>query len=99
MTFKNKLKEARIIRQLSQTDLAHKSGLQPAAINHFESGRRTPSFDNLIKLVDALDISADFLFDRISPSNSFQRRYNNLSDKNKALLNDFIAILEKPEPD
>jgi transcriptional regulator with XRE-family HTH domain len=51
-------------RQLSQTDLAKKAGLQPSAISHFETNRRAPSAINLQRLADALDVSADYLLGR-----------------------------------
>lgn len=35
-----------------------------APISHFETGTRRPSFDNLVRLVNALDVSADYLLGR-----------------------------------
>ena len=49
---------------MSQVELAKKAGLQSTAISHFETGTRSPSFDNLRKLSDALIISTDFLMGR-----------------------------------
>ncbi|WP_051548105.1 helix-turn-helix domain-containing protein [Sneathiella glossodoripedis] len=45
--FGARLKAAREKRDLNQTELAKVSGLQPAAIGHFEAGRRKPSFANI----------------------------------------------------
>ncbi len=58
------LKNCRQDKNLNQTELAHKTSLQPSAISHFESGSRKPSFDNLIKLADALEVTTDYLLDR-----------------------------------
>lgn len=69
--FKDRLRRARETRGLSQLDLAAKTseggkgGLQPAAISHFETGQRSPSFENLRKLADALSVSVDYLLGRI----------------------------------
>jgi transcriptional regulator with XRE-family HTH domain len=63
--FENRLKKIREARGLSQADLAKKTGLQPAAVSHFETGNRSPSFDNLRKLSDALGVSVDYLLGRI----------------------------------
>lgn len=63
-TFKDRIRETRERKGLSQNDLAEKAGMQASAISHFESGRRAPSFDNLRKLADALDVSIDFLLGR-----------------------------------
>lgn len=49
---------------MSQGDLATKSGLQPSAISHFETGNRSPSFDNLKRLADALSVTTDYLLGR-----------------------------------
>ena len=63
--FNERLRRAREARGLSQLDLAKKTGLQPAAISHFETGQRSPSFENLRKLADALSLSVDYLLGRI----------------------------------
>ena len=65
LEFKERLKSTREARGLSQADLAKKTGLQPAAVSHFETGNRAPSFDNLRKLSDALGVSVDYLLCRI----------------------------------
>jgi len=59
--FGNRLKQTREDRDLSQSALAKLVGLQPSAISHFETGRRLPSFDNIVKLVVVLRKSADYL--------------------------------------
>ena len=59
--FSERLKAVRERRGMSQADLAKKAGLQPTAISHFETGTRSPSFDNLRKLTDALNVSTDYL--------------------------------------
>jgi transcriptional regulator with XRE-family HTH domain len=64
--FKDRLKQTRESREWSQSDLAKKAGLQAAAISHFETGQRSPSFENLRKLSDALSVSIDFLIGRIN---------------------------------
>jgi transcriptional regulator with XRE-family HTH domain len=62
--FSKRLKEVREMRGLSQVDLAKKARLQPTAISHFETGGRAPSFDNLRRLADALNVSTDYLIGR-----------------------------------
>jgi len=63
--FKDRLKQTRESRGWSQSDLAKRAGLQPAAISHFETAQRSPSFENLRKLSDALSVSIDYLIGRI----------------------------------
>lgn len=62
--FPQRLKTARERRGYSQAELAKKAGLQATAISHFETGGRSPSFDNLRRLSDALSVSADYLMGR-----------------------------------
>ncbi len=61
------LRATRESRNLTQDDLAEKSGLQASAVSHFECGRRSPSLANFIALCDALRVSADSLLGRIAP--------------------------------
>lgn len=58
------MRKIREDKGLSQSELAHKGGFQPSAISHFESGRRSPSFDNLKRLADALSVTIDYLLGR-----------------------------------
>lgn len=64
--FGERLIAAREARRLTQTELAQKAGLQPAAIGHFERNRRKPSFANVRALAKALNVSSDYLLGRVS---------------------------------
>lgn len=46
---------------LTQTELANKSGLKPPTISQYESGLRNPSYEALIKLSNALNVTTDYL--------------------------------------
>jgi transcriptional regulator with XRE-family HTH domain len=59
--FRAGLVVARRNAKMTQAELAKATGLQPAAISHFECGQRQPSLANLRKLCLALKTSADFL--------------------------------------
>lgn len=61
--FGHRLRELREKRRLSQSDLARVTGFQPAAIAHFEAGRRTPTIYNLRRLCMALITTSDWLID------------------------------------
>ncbi len=62
--FAERLRTARELRKLSQSELAQQTNLQPSAVSHFETGRRSPSFQNLKTLADALKVTTDFLIGR-----------------------------------
>lgn len=68
-TFAARLKAVRESRGLSQSDLAEKTGLQPSAVSHFETGGRSPSFENLRRLADALSVTTDYLVGRDASPN------------------------------
>lgn len=52
------------MRKLTQAQLAERAGLPAAAVSHFETGARKPSFENLVKLSEALSVTTDFLLGR-----------------------------------
>lgn len=54
----------RQMRGLTQAELGTRAGIAAASISHFETGQRQPSLDSLVKLADALDVSADALLGR-----------------------------------
>lgn len=90
--FRERLKKAREEKKLSQAELAEKAGLQPSAISHFETGGRSPSFDNLKRLADALKVSTDWLLGREVPHSggavfdSLFRHAENVSEEDLGLL-------------
>ena len=64
--FPERLRTAREKRGLSQGDLANRARFQASAISHFETGTRKPSFDNLRRLADALEVTTDYLLGRVT---------------------------------
>ena len=98
--FSDNLKKARELKGLSQTELAKRSGLQPSAVSHFETGRRAPSFDNLKRLADTLEVTTDFLIGReIDPTTSgptlqsIFRNAQEMADDDRQQLAEFAAFL------
>ena len=97
--FRQRLKSSREFRELSQTKLAQKSGLQPSAVSHFETGRRAPSFDNLRRLADTLEVTTDYLLGRVdSPEATgpaMQRIFRGASDMSKDDLDVLADMAER----
>lgn len=99
------LRGARESKSLSQTDLADRSGLQPSAISHFETGKRAPSFENLKRLADALAVSVDYLLGRTEEPKSsgpaveqLFRDFNRMSSADQESFSKFATMLaEKNE--
>jgi len=63
-SFGERLRRLREEKGVSQSELASKAGFQPSAVAHFESDRRSPSFENLRRLADALTVTIDYLLGR-----------------------------------
>lgn len=61
------LKKLRLRMGYSQSQLAEKIGMKQPNICEFESGKRRPSIDTLMRLADALDTTADILLKSINP--------------------------------
>ncbi len=62
--FPQRLKELRLKKGLTQTELGEKVGVKQNTLTNWENGKREPSFENLVKLADLLDVSLDWLFGR-----------------------------------
>lgn len=56
-----RIQKLRKERHLSQAMLAEMAGLKAPAISQYESGARSPSFESLVKLSNALGVSTDYL--------------------------------------
>ena len=98
--FSNRLRMARKQKGLSQTDLAKKTDLQPSTISHFENDRRSPSFENLKKLADALTVSIDYLLGRVEEPKSsgpvaeeLFRDFGQMSAEDQETLKNMASIL------
>jgi transcriptional regulator with XRE-family HTH domain len=98
--FSERLRTARELRKLSQSELASKSNLQPSAVSHFETGRRSPSFQNLRVLADALKVTTDYLIGRTDSLNmsdavsiKLLRHANKMSDEDLTTLTSMAEMM------
>ncbi len=63
MEFKERLKQARTKKGISQNQLAKDIGVHVTNISRYERGENRPTSDVLTKLANALDVTGDFLMD------------------------------------
>ena len=63
MTFGEKVKEARLAMNLSQTELAQLTGISERSLYTYEQLGTLPRKSNIRKLADALHISVSYLLD------------------------------------
>lgn len=59
--FAERLREARLLKGVSQLELANFLHTTQANISHWEKGIREPDIENIIKLCQYFDVSADYL--------------------------------------
>lgn len=107
--FAERLRDVRErLRGLTQAQLAEKTGLPATSISHFENpeGTRKPSFDNLRRLANALDVTTDYLLglsdDHVGTpvaGDALYRDVQNLTDADKEFAQVLIKkMLEKNQP-
>jgi transcriptional regulator with XRE-family HTH domain len=93
--FADRLKAARALRGLNQAELAEATKLQVSAISHFETDTRSPSFDNLRKLADALQVTTDYLIGRSDLAGLSNESAANLFRKAEKLTTKDLEFLEQ----
>ena len=93
--FASRLKAARKLRGWTQLELERASGV---AVAHFENGSRLPSYDNLCRFIDALEVSADYIMGvtdepSLFGNDSVARQAAKLTGDDRQLALDFIELL------
>lgn len=61
MLIGDRVKKARIAKNLSQSDLAVKLDVSYVSISGYENGNRIPSVEKLIKLCEILDLTPNYV--------------------------------------
>lgn len=62
---RERLRELRIEKELTQSQLAEKLNVDFRTISNWEKGVRKPDIDTLVEIADYFDISVDYLLGRI----------------------------------
>ena len=65
--FAERLKELRMKRGFSQQELGTAIGVTKVSICGYENGTRLPTLDNLVKISEVLETTADYLLGREVP--------------------------------
>ena len=98
-----KIKEARIQKGLTQEKLAESAGVGAVYLSEIERGLKMPSLNLFVKLIDALDISADYILrDELSTGKEYVYdevigKLEDLTPKQRkaaaAIIDAFVATL------
>lgn len=62
MAFNDRIKEARLASGLTQEQVAEKIGIAKSTLTGYEKGNREPSIPTVKKLMDILNVDANFLY-------------------------------------
>jgi transcriptional regulator with XRE-family HTH domain len=87
------------MRAWSQAELARRANLPSSSIAHFEAGSRKPSFDNLRRLANALEVTTDYLLGRVDQptlaeaADPLFRDASKLTGGDRQLAKDFLRML------
>jgi transcriptional regulator with XRE-family HTH domain len=89
MEFKDRLKQARLKKGLSQSELCKLLGIHVTNISRYERGENKPTTEVLTKIANALDITTDFLMD----GSIDDKAKDAISDKELLSLFQRLAVL------
>ena len=87
-----RLTEQRLLRRLSQKEVATFLGVSPSIVSNYEHGERTPSVENLMALAGLYRCSTDYLLG-IDKSAGNYIDTSMLNEKQVALLQEFLGSL------
>ena len=62
MGFGDRLREARISKGMTQEQLAREIGVAKSTLTGYEKGNREPDLFKIKRIIEALDIDAEYLF-------------------------------------
>ena len=83
-TLGNRIREARIKKQHTQQKLAEMAGISQMYLGEIERGAKMPSLRSFIKIIEALDLSADYVL-RDELSSGERYIYDEITEKLKNL--------------
>lgn len=86
--FGYRLRELRLSKQLTQTQVAKRLNLSKAIISGYENNVKTPSLDVLIQLAMLYNTSADYL---LGLDNRPMIYVDGISKKQKKIIEDLLA--------
>ena len=88
-----RLQEQRILKNLSQKQVASSIGVSASIVSNYESGERTPSVENLIMLARLYHCTTDYLLGINKTDTVRQLDISMLNDKQYKLLQSFLLSL------
>jgi len=82
--FKDRIRNARLLRGYTQEEFAEVLGMSKNQVSRYERGSNDPTGESLIKIAQALDVSVDYLLGLSDVFDPYQGA--GLSDKEKKAI-------------
>lgn len=109
-TFSDRLKDERIKKGLTQTELAKTLFLGQTSVSKYESGKQIPEMPTLQKIADFFGISIDYLLGKTDIRNytedpnitialNSETNYDDLPDEARQEINNFIEYVKQKYKD
>lgn len=99
MEFKDRLKQLRTDKKISQNELATNIGVHVTNISRYERGENKPTTEVLTKLANALDTTTDYLMsgstDDVATSNLSDKELLSLFKKVSSLSTDRQKVIKE----
>ncbi|MFC1503300.1 helix-turn-helix domain-containing protein [Pseudomonadota bacterium] len=90
-----RLKQARLIKGITQKNLGVMSGLDSASassrMNHYERGRHEPSYSQVVRFASVLGFPVEFFYSEDDDLASVIVQYAKLNEEQQALISSIIG--------
>jgi transcriptional regulator with XRE-family HTH domain len=98
--FSERLKAARVLRDITQKELSNTCGIDASQIANFELGNRNPSLNNLKKLCESLNVSADYLlgiseYPYVTQHTVMAKLMSELSNRDLEIIRNILHVFSK----
>ncbi len=95
------IREKRIENEWTQEELASKTGLSLSYVGMIERGKRIPTMETFICIINILNVSADEILENVTETgfqirmSSYVDRMDGLTEENRNMLLDIIDVMLK----
>lgn len=92
-----RVRQRRVMREMTQEDLAKKAGISCSFVGHIERGEKKFSIETLVTICNALEISPNYLLQDSLDVNVLANSVD-VGEKNKAFFTGMMNLLHEHRP-
>ena len=89
-----RVRKQRILNQLTQEQLAERTGISTSFVGHIERGEKKASIETIVALCNAMEVSPAVLL-QDSLSDAVMQSHLAASEENRMLFNDLMQVLRE----